>query len=223
MSEAYQSKTTGYFEAERREMLPFVPANARRVLDLGCGSGNFGALLKQEYGCEVVGVEHHPTAAGVAAERLDEVVIGSVDAELPFPDASFDCIVMNDVLEHLLDPWRVVSQAARLLKPGGCIVASIPNMRHYRVLKALIQDQQWVYVEKGVLDRTHLRFFTHRTIRAMFENAGYVVERLEGINGVRRFPPKYAILNWLSLGGLEDARYLQFACVARLPLAASGA
>lgn len=215
MDAGYESKSGGYFAALRREMLPFVPIDAKDILDVGCGDGSFGALLKESRPCRVTGVEHVAAVADLARSRLDKVLVASAEEPLPFPPGSFDCIVANDVLEHLVDPWQAVRRFAALLRPGGVMVASIPNVRHYRVLKALVQDGKWEYTDKGVLDRTHLRFFTRRTMPGLFEPAGLTVERLEGINGVRRFPPKYALINWLTLGGLEDARYLQFACVAR--------
>ena len=217
MNAGYDSKTPGYFTAMRREMLPFVPQDARVILDIGCGEGHFGELLKEERDCHVIGVEHVAEVAGAARARLDEVIVASAEADLPLADDSVDCIILNDVLEHLIDPWAALKRLQRVLKPGGWVVASIPNVRHYKVLKQLIQNGRWEYAEKGVLDRTHLRFFTKRTIPPLFASAGMEVMRLEGINGVRRYPPKYALINWLTFGGLEDARFLQFACVARKP------
>lgn len=211
----YEVKNPGYFGAARREMLEFVPLAANSVLDVGCGDGSFGELLKQRQICSVTGLEFVAAAASKAEARLDRVIIGSAEIEHPFGEESFDCIVFNDVLEHLVDPWAAVSRFARALRKGGCMVASIPNVRYFRVLKALVQDKTWTYTDKGVLDRTHLRFFTRKTIPGLFEPAGLRVETLAGINGAQRFPLKYALINWLSLGGLEDARYLQFACVAR--------
>lgn len=211
----YDDKNSGYFGASRVEMLPFVPVDAKRILDIGCGDGAFGMQLKNRQACHVSGLELTDAAAAVAQLRLDSVVVGSAEDPLPFGDQRFDCIICNDVLEHLIDPWRAVHQFAHRLAPSGCIVASIPNVRYFRVLKALVQDGVWTYTDKGVLDRTHLRFFTQRTIPGLFEPAGLRVETLAGINGARRFPPKYALINWLTFGGLDDARYLQFACVAR--------
>jgi 2-polyprenyl-3-methyl-5-hydroxy-6-metoxy-1,4-benzoquinol methylase len=211
----YAGKKPAYFGAARREMLGFVPVDARTVLDIGCGDGSFGALLKERQSCSVTGLEFVGAVADTASTRLDRVVVGSAEDVLPFAGETFDCVVCNDVLEHLVDPWAAVRRFASMLTDEGCIVASVPNVRHFRVLKGLLQDKTWAYVDKGVLDRTHLRFFTVKTIPGLFEPAGLHVETLVGINGPRRFPLKYALLNWLTLGSLEDARYLQFACVAR--------
>jgi len=215
----YASKTEGYFAVARTEMLEFVPSTANNILDVGCGDGSFGQRLKARQACRVSGIEHMADAAAIARTRLDAVLVCDANRliDVALPPASFDCIVCNDVLEHLVDPWSAAVRLAELLAPGGCVVASIPNVRYYKVLRDLVQHKTWTYADKGVLDRTHLRFFTYATIPGLFEPAGLRVEVLQGINGPRRFPFKYALLNWLSFGGLEDARYLQFACVARKP------
>lgn len=200
-------------------MLDFIPLSANNVLDVGCGDGSFGQRLKTRQTCRVTGVEHIAEAAGVARTRLDEVIVGDANnlSALGFSPESFDCIVCNDILEHLVDPWSAVVHLASLLVPDGCVVASIPNVRYYKVLRDLVQKGTWTYADKGVLDKTHLRFFTQVTIPGLFDPAGLRIETMQGINGPRHFPFKYALLNLLSLGGLADARHLQFACVARKP------
>lgn len=213
----YELKTSGYFAAERNEMLPFVPRSAKTILDVGCGDGTFGAKIKARQSCRITGIEHVASVAEIARAKLDLVITGDANllSELTLPENVFDCIICNDVLEHLIDPWATVRHLSKLLAPDGCIVASIPNVRHYKVLRDLIQHGRWNYTDKGVLDRTHLRFFTVKTIPDLFEPAGLVIECLQGINGPRRLPFKYALINWLSLGKMADMRFLQYACVAR--------
>jgi 2-polyprenyl-3-methyl-5-hydroxy-6-metoxy-1,4-benzoquinol methylase len=217
VTEIYTSKTVGYFAAARAEMLEFIPLSAKNVLDVGCGDGSFGQQLKARQKCRVTGIEHMAEAASKANTRLDEVIVCDANklSTIELLPESFDCIVCNDILEHLVDPWSVVAHLATLLAPDGCIVASIPNVRYYKVLRDLVQKRTWTYADKGVLDKTHLRFFTKTTIPGLFEPAGLRVDIIKGINGPRRFPLKYALLNWLSLGNLEDTRYLQYACVVR--------
>lgn len=200
----------------RREMLPFVPADVIRVLEVGCGTGAFGAALKAARSVEVIGVESSVVAAERAAQCLDDVITADIEQDpLPLPSAYFDCLVLNDVLEHLRDPWGALQNLSAHLRPHGYAVASIPNMRHFEVMKSLLLHRDWTYTKWGVLDRTHLRFFTLRTIPTLFEQCGYRMLRLEGING-GRFPWKFGILNCLSLNALDDMRYLQFACVGQL-------
>ncbi len=169
-----------YGDWERPEMVPFVPEPATRILDVGCSTGSFGALLRrQRPDAEVWGVEPNEEAAAKAGERLTGVVCGR------FPEAvegqDFDCIVFNDVLEHMPDPWTALNEATSLLAPGGCVVASLPNVRNARVILNLAVRGRWTYEKTGILDRTHLRFFTRRSAIALFEESGYHVETAEMI------------------------------------------
>jgi 2-polyprenyl-3-methyl-5-hydroxy-6-metoxy-1,4-benzoquinol methylase len=163
-----------YFDGVRPEMLGFVPTTATRVLDVGCGSGGFGRALKDARpDLFVTGLEPNEAAAATAAERLDEVICGRYPDDLA--DSSFDCIVFNDVLEHLVDPWDALRRTARHLHEDGVVVASIPNVRNATVLTRLALRGQWTYADQGILDRTHLRFFTRRTALDLFAQSGFEV------------------------------------------------
>jgi 2-polyprenyl-3-methyl-5-hydroxy-6-metoxy-1,4-benzoquinol methylase len=171
-------------------MLAFVPPAARSVLDVGCGPGGFGqSLRRQDPSRELWAVEVDEEAAAGAARFYDRLVVGA------FPDAlaggrTFDCVVFNDVLEHTADPWGVLRSTVALLAPGGVVVASIPNVRNISVVLDLVVRGNWTYRDIGILDRTHLRFFTSRSIRALFAESGFAVEQMGGINpvGESRFP-----------------------------------
>ncbi len=170
-----------YFDFARPEVADLVPADARRILDIGCGRGALGALLKQRPGIEVVGIEADPEAAAVARGRLDDVLVVDVEKPdgLPLPPRSFDCIVFADVLEHLVDPERVVARLLPCLSDGGTVVASIPNVRHQEVLLDLLVNGRWRYQPAGILDATHLRFFTLYEIAALFDRLGLAMEGLD--------------------------------------------
>lgn len=217
MSE-YGSKAQSYFRTPRREMLEFVPTGVNSVLEIGCGTGAFGALVKQQRGTNrYVGVELMSQAAEVARTLLDEVIVTNIEQNsLPFPPESFDCLVCNDVLEHLVDPWAILKTLIRFVRPGGYIVISLPNVRFSEVVKNLVIRKQWEYEEQGVLDRTHLRFFTESSIRALFNSNGLEILQLRGIN-----PIKYAwrlrLLNILLLGSLNDMRFMQYGCLGKVP------
>jgi len=196
-------------------MLPFVPADVTRVLEVGCGAVRFGQQLKSVRSIEVVGVEQVEEAAAVARTRLDRVVIEDIEKrDLDIPSGYFDALVFNDVLEHLRDPWTVLSRMRRLLRPRGYAIASIPNMRYFEVMKSLLLRAEWRYVDEGVLDRTHLRFFTKSSIHDLFGVTGFDVLRLEGIRGFP-FPWKFAVLNTLLANRLDDMRFERFACLAQ--------
>lgn len=207
-----------YASSGREEMLPFIPEGAKTFLDVGCSVGNFGALLKSRREAEVWGVETNPEAAAFASERLDYVINAPFDTQLDLKSKRFDCVIFNDVLEHMVDPYSALEHTKSLLLPGGHVVASIPNVRYFGNMWPLIVHRSWEYVESGILDRTHLRFFTVDSIRSMFVNLGYTIDQLVGINALEEydtyFVRKYRILNFLALNRLDDMRWMQFAVVA---------
>lgn len=207
-----------YFNWTRSEMLGFVPRQARSVLDIGCGTGQFAKAVADVAGAEVWGVELNADAAKQAATQLHKVLSGSIESQLPLlPDNYFDCICMNDVIEHLVDPWTVLRAVAVKLKSDGVLVASIPNVRHYKNLSGVLFDADWRYTESGLLDKTHLRFFTPKSMQRLFNETGYRVVQCRGLKPSRKF--KLKVLNWLSLGKFSDISSLQFAIVAQPILA----
>lgn len=211
-----------YYHGQRREMLAYIPKNARHFLELGCGSGGFGALLRENFhDAHITGVEIHPQSAQEARQRLDRVIEQPVETALEsIPAASIDCVVCNDVLEHLLDPWSVLLQIRTVLQPHGSVVSSIPNVRHFPVFKNYFLGADWRYEKWGVLDRTHLRFFTKSSIERMFSETGFRTSLIEGIF-CEPLPWKAALLNRLLGGRLTDMQYERFACVALLNTSSS--
>jgi 2-polyprenyl-3-methyl-5-hydroxy-6-metoxy-1,4-benzoquinol methylase len=147
---------------------------------------------------------------------VDRLLAMPLEEALPLlADERFDCIVMNDVLEHLVDPWAALRQLRPLLSPAGVVIASIPNVRYFTVFKEYLLEGQWKYQRDGVMDRTHLRFFTRKSMVDLFQDSGYAMQSIVGINGMAEFPFKFALLNWLMRNALDDARFIQFACVAK--------
>ena len=218
----YEIKPADYFAEPRLEMLPFVPANCRRLLDVGCGTGTFGESLKRTANIEVWGVEQLASAAAKARVKLDRLIQSSFGPEAELPAAAFDCILFGDVLEHMAAPEQALRFAMHLLAPGGSVVASIPNVRQLPVLWQLAIHGRWDYSECGLLDRTHLRFFTRSSIVKMFLDEGYIIETMCGINAYRGVPnvskrlwAAYKFINALFLGKFADMRFQQFAVVAK--------
>jgi 2-polyprenyl-3-methyl-5-hydroxy-6-metoxy-1,4-benzoquinol methylase len=202
-------------------MLTWVKPEQRRILDVGCGSGRFGVLLKASSNREVWGVEPNATAAAEASKVLDRAVTGLFEEGVDLPEEYFDCVVFNDVLEHLLSPQSALVLARRLLKRGGTVVASIPNIRHFPTMWELCALGKWEYRDCGVLDRTHLRFFTRTSIQKLFQETGFQIQEIAGINAFGGIPnvgrkpwAVYRLLNLLTLGRLTDMRFQQFAVVA---------
>lgn len=178
---AYKEKDEAYYAQDRSELLPFFSADAKSVLDVGCSTGRFGGLLKARFGVEVTGVEPHPESAQEAAQRLDTVVNDIFPPESHIFSGKFDVICFNDVLEHMAYPEVALRYAQELLSPQGRIIASIPNIQCYLVVKELIFNGDFRYRSSGILDKTHLRFFTKKSIIRLFEETGFQVEKIEGI------------------------------------------
>jgi 2-polyprenyl-3-methyl-5-hydroxy-6-metoxy-1,4-benzoquinol methylase len=169
-----EAKSEQYYSRIRKEIIQSVPANkTARVLSLGCGYGLTENILAAE-GSEVWGVEMNPGAAARAAQKLTRVICQDADCAIDFlPRGCFDCLILSDILEHLVDPWASLLLFRRTLAPSGVVVASIPNVRFIGVTGPLILRGSWRYAEEGVLDKTHLRFFGKKEIRDLFESAGF--------------------------------------------------
>ena len=206
-------QNNGYYIQSRREMLAFIPVKARRILEVGCGEGLFCESLRGP-DREVWGVELNGAAAAMARARCDHFIEGDFFSALAqLPVQSFDCIVFNDVLEHLPEPWKALNACKDLFTPEGVLVSSIPNFRFVGNLKEIMIEKDFRYKELGILDITHLRFFTSRSILRMHKECGYEVIRHEGIRPCKTFMTEFLIL--LSFGFFRDIRYKQFATTAK--------
>ena len=199
-----------YYASLRPEMAALLPEPAGAVLDVGCGTGVFARSLRDRgLAKEVWGVEINTEAAEAASKVLDKVLVGDVSRLMTeLPRRFFDAVYFNDSLEHMEDPFSVLKEIKKHLKPGGYVMASLPNVRYIRNLFELLFKKDWKYQDHGVLDRTHLRFFTQKSARRMFEEAGLVVEISRGIEPSQKWYMK--VLNILTAGWLEDTLYLQF-------------
>lgn len=199
-----------YVGRAREEILPLLPQQCERVLELGCGSGATLAYLKRlKLSRWTAGVELHHETAAYARGQVDLVLDGNIEQiDLPFEPGSFDVILCLDVLEHLIDPWRVLRAMKGFLSPNGVIIASIPNVRHASVVLPLLLQGRWEYAESGLLDRSHLRFFTRRTAIKLFESSGYRVDQVLS-TGVERGRPGW-LPNLLTLTVLKPLLELQY-------------
>lgn len=156
-----------------------VPVGAR-VLDIGCATGYLGRFLVEERGCVVDGVEFDPDAAGKSKEFLRSVRLGSIEdgALLSGISEKYDVVLCAAILEHLARPDLALQRLRELIADGGVLIAGLPNVAHWSVRWALLCGR-WDYAEYGILDRTHLHFYTLQSAREMFESAGYVINRIE--------------------------------------------
>ena len=210
----YENKPTGYYDNNREEMLSFLPKNYKTVLDVGCADGSFAKSIKDRSGAEVWGVEYMPDEAEKASSKIDKVLSGAIEVCMEkLPNNYFDVIYFNDVLEHLVDPYVVLDKMKYKLSDKGIVISSIPNMRYHRALKELVIKKDWKYAEHGTLDKTHLRFFTKKSIYRMFEETGYHVTTHKGLNPSKSLKPW--LYNIPFLFTALDIRYLQFVTIAQ--------
>lgn len=222
-----EGKPDGYYTNVSLLLLELLaPPAGTRVLDIGCGEGALGALLKRnDPQTFVAGVEVYEPAAARAQAVLDE--LWRVDVETWEPPARyrgwFDRVVFGDVLEHLLDPEAAVRKAATLLRPGGAIVASIPNVRWLPIVRDLALRGDWIYRPDGVLDETHLRFFTRRSMVALFERCGLQVEECRPAISAQ-WGAMGAVLRLLArwFVTFEELCAIQYVLRARLTVAEAG-
>ena len=199
-----------YYQNYRGEMKSLLPTHYSRVLEIGCGEGYFRDNLSLEH--EYWGVEPTAEIANRAMERLDKVLIGTYEEVADhIPSGYFDLVICNDVIEHMTDHDQFLQAIKSKMKAGGCLVASIPNVRHILNLFEVLVKKDWEYKNEGILDRTHFRFFTKKSLQRIIAVNGYRTEQFIGINAYRAdsfIKGLFAYFVVLGLG--QDTRFLQF-------------
>lgn len=179
-----------YFEIANPEIPRILEGLPRglRVLDVGCGSGVHGAELRRLHGHHVVGVDLSTASIEKAKKRLAQAYVADVTEPEQYPfwgQQAFDVILFSDMLEHLTDPMGVLTRHCRLLANGGRVLISLPNVAIWNVRLALLFGR-FEYGDTGTLDRTHMRFFTHRSFHRFLNEAGLVVNRDRTTPGILR-------------------------------------
>lgn len=206
---------TGYYDTPRPAVLPLLDRRPLRLLEVGCGTGATLRLLREQGMCAwVAAVEANEVAAAEARGHADRLMVGDIERmELDIADGSLDAVICLDVLEHLIDPWRTARRLAALLRPDGAMILSIPNLRFYKVSLPMVLRGRWRYADSGILDRTHLRFFTLETAEDMLTQAGLAIDRTIEIGLVGKRNRR--IWNALTLGRLRGLFVFQYLIRAR--------
>jgi 2-polyprenyl-3-methyl-5-hydroxy-6-metoxy-1,4-benzoquinol methylase len=198
------SPDAAYFNHLRHELLGLARGNPLRVLDIGCATGKVLEYFKARGATYTAGVELVPEVAEQARKRgtIDLVVTGNVEGSpLPFAPESFDLVIAGHVLEHVTNPWKTLDSIVALIRPGGQLIGSLPNVRCLDVTIPLVLRGQWKYTDEGILDRTHFRFFTRDSIIELLRGANLQVDRVVGQTAANG---KLNLLNKVSFGLLEN-------------------
>lgn len=186
----YSDKPQGYFARARTEITPLIPRVSKsgqlRVLEIGCSEGHTLAWLKNQGLCTWVAGVEPISELGVPTGVIDQFDRMDIEKGLPdIPPQSIDLILCLDVLEHLIDPWKTIQRLDTLLKSGGTWIISVPNIRNYRVLIDLAIRGRFQYSDAGILDKSHLRFFTRRSAIDLLECSGSHVTTVLNAKPVR--------------------------------------
>jgi len=169
-----------YYSNARPEMARFIHGRPSRILEIGCAGGCFRSNIF--WPCEYWGGEPVPDVAARASQTLSRVLTGTYEAvAAELPEGYFDLIVCNDVIEHMLDPDAFLRSVRTRLNPQGQLVGSVPNVRYLLNLINLLIMKEWRYEAGGVLDATHLRFFTMKSLARLLRETGFRIERLQPV------------------------------------------
>jgi 2-polyprenyl-3-methyl-5-hydroxy-6-metoxy-1,4-benzoquinol methylase len=215
----YYSKNKSYFSLVRKDILPLLPENFNDVIELGCGDGGTLAWLKASgQAVNTTGMELCEAPALLARTQVDLIIEGNIELTVnDLSHQSYDLVLCLDVLEHLVDPWTVVQKLYAVLRPGGSIIISLPNVRNHRVVFPLLFNGTWRYQKNGIMDRTHLRFFSREGAENMLTKNGFIIKSSldSGLQPMRKLETWKAIL---AKTFLRDFIVFQFLLRAEKPL-----
>ena len=195
--QATKHQSIEYFQFERKEMLEFLPVKYKTVLEIGCAEGGFKDLLGND--CEYWGVEYDGNAASIAKGKLHKVFVGQYsDIEEQLANNYFDLVICNDVIEHMYDERAFLHSIKTKMNSQGTIIISLPNVRYIKNIYELLVKKDWRYRDAGILDRTHLRFFTQKSIEHTMQDAGFYIGKINGINtAIRSQSPLKKMMQYL--------------------------
>ena len=198
-----ETRPASYYAHDRANVIAELAAPLGRVLDVGCGQGGANEPLRAAGATEIVGVEILAEAAAQAAKRYDHVEVGDAQQALHRLEGPFDAILCYDVLEHLVDPAAVLTRLRALAAPGARLHISVPNARHYSLVRDIVLRGTFGYTEWGHRDATHLRWFTRRDMQDILRESGWEIDSTTSSAEHRlrelRLPSPHRIVN--GLGG----------------------
>lgn len=204
-------KPPGYFRNTRAETVAELPAPVGRVLDVGCGAGSAGPSFRAAGATGLVGIELDPAEAAVASESYDEVICADAFAAVEAAgwQDRFETIACYDVLEHLANPLPLVEALHAAAAPGGHLHVSVPNARHFTLLRDLVVRGTFGYTQFGHRDLTHLRWFTRRDVEELLAEGGWTV-----VSATPSLPGRLAAADRLTFGAAREFLAFQWRVLA---------
>ncbi len=204
-----------YYEDDRSEMEQFIGRPPIRTIEFGCSSGRFSERLKHKYNCETWGVDVDEQSVEIAKTKMDNVFCGDAFEQMRnLPENYFDYIICNDFIEHIHSPEQFFEKVKKHLTGDAILICSLPNVRHWKHVNRYLFLKDWKYKKSGILDYTHLRFFTKKSMKRAIKNWGFEIEKTKGIRPTKS--PFFYLFNLLFLNYIGDMRFLQYAFRAHL-------
>ena len=215
----YEEKDNTYYSNIRLDLLSLLPKDSSnlKVLEVGAGTGATLSYLKeQKIAAEVVGVDIPESKVNSIPSTIDKFIYGDAESlDLSEYDNYFDCIIFADVLEHLVHPKELLIKLKTLLKDEGCILISIPNIRHKKALYKIFIKGNFSYEESGLFDYTHLRFFCKKNIKQLVSDGGYEIEQMVSSLKTYNKPSSSKILNTITFRIFEEFLSVQYLVKAK--------
>jgi 2-polyprenyl-3-methyl-5-hydroxy-6-metoxy-1,4-benzoquinol methylase len=195
-----------YYQNTREEMLDFLPSRIGKCIEFGCSQGLFSRQIKEKYQAECWGVDLDEASVAVAGNSLYKVIAGDAFSVISFlPEDYFDCLVCNDFLEHLPDPGLFLQRVRIAMKKDAYLVASLPNVRSWSNVLEFLVFKDWRYKDSGILDKTHLRFFTRKSLIRFIQENNMEIEMFKGTRPTGSI--LFILADIISLGFIHDMRY----------------
>ena len=212
-NDCFSRASDPYYNQEKRFIYHLIPDGPNKIMDCGCAAGQLGkGLIESNKASEVIGIEIFEPAAREAMKIYKKVHMGDIETMDLSYEEYFDIVVCGDILEHLKEPRNLVRQIHRALKTGGILICCVPNIRYWRIWRDVIFKGDFCYTAEGILDQTHLRFFTSRSLRRMLTQASFSVEYC----GLKMaVGPKQRIFNSFTFGLFREFLGFQIIMSAR--------
>lgn len=219
MKHIYDSKDEAYYRQVREDLISILPKNtSQKILEIGSGGGNtLVEIKKKKLASEVVGVDIF-TLPDTNQQNpiIDKFIFANLETDdLDFPEEYFDVIIAGDVLEHLVDPWKVVEKITKFLKKGGAFIVSVPNLREINTISKIVFGGTFNYDPAGgIMDKTHLRFFCKKNVPDLFNKNIYHINSVRPILEVTDKGSPRKTINKLTFGLFEEFLNSQYIIVA---------